>query len=331
MHERTTNDQIATCSRPLLRASAFTFVEASEAAATKFVTFDSAIRMPAVSVAPEERSLISRGSNEYFVIVGSRRQLATRSFCFDFLAELGRQLDCPRSLSVQASFLEVLFASYFGRNSNQIGWISYLGLRRPQNQRSSEDSAVQIVGEAMREPGHSESLTFDRTLYLNDVPITASNACFAISPSRTGHRLRYAAFQNRVLSEYFAKSPSVKEWWYAPVARRGDEELILRRRIPALQDAGYYSNAEHAYFATTALVSLVKVTADLRAMNCTLELLPSTGEIVSLRGYQTDLPTLLLLASRVEETAVHAAISRMLGRTESDENGNETPQRSRRR
>lgn len=329
MDERTTNDQIATCRRPLLRASTFTFVEASEVAATKSVTFDSAIRMPAVSVAPEERRLIARGSNEYFAIVGPRRQLATRSFCFDFLAELGRQLNCPRSLSVQASFLVELFASYFGQRSNQIGWISYLGLRRPQNQRSSEDSAVRIVGKPMRDPGHSESIAFDRTLYLNDVPITASNACFAISPSRTSHRLRYAAFQNRVSSDYFADSVAVKEWWYAPIARRGDEELILRRRIPALEDAGYYGDARHAYFATTALVSLVKVTSDLRAMNCTLELLPSTGEIVSLRGYQTDLPTLLLLASRVEETAVHAAISRMLGRTESEENGNETPRRSR--
>lgn len=247
-------------------------------------------------------------SNTHFLQVGIRRQLAEKTYADSIFIEVGRILGQTDDWPHQRVFLRQLFAGYFGFDCTNLGWVSLLTLRRPQSHRNLEDESVRIVSPVDRpdcQISPTKHQVRDR-VHFNDVLLPMGAARFTISSSRREPVIRRLSFSRTVVSRY-GTSP-LKEWWYAPISHEGDDDVLRCRQIPALLDEGHYSRERECLLNTSILLNLVKMTPDRRVLDCTLEIHPRSGGILSIRGYDTTLPTSLIVASAIEERALSQAL-----------------------
>jgi hypothetical protein len=260
----------------------------------------------AIKLSPDEA--LTGVLNTHFLRAGTRRTLAEATAANDIFIEVGRLIGRTSDWLKQKKFIEFLFASYFGQSSDELGWVSFLTLRRPQPLRTWEDPKVRIVPALDRPQMHvsPKDYSLEAELRINDVEVDFADARFAFSQTRRQPKIRRVDFSKVVESPYPTKR--LNEWWYAPITRNSDVEVLANRRIPALFDEGYYDHKESEGLGKSHLLNLVKLTSDGRAMDCTLEIQPQTGLILSIRGYDTSLPTLLVTASTVEERALIDAL-----------------------
>lgn len=260
------------------------------------------------AVVPGEATSLNGAPNQYSVRIGMRSRLAMQDIPRSIIAEAAEALGGARHWEDQAVFLEQLCHGFFGTESNLIGWISFQSARVPQSRRSDEDPSVRIsphqaLGMACVEPQVFSPLA---EVVINDVSLVLDAVQFEGFRNLSSVRLRSVLFPKMVTRN--ALSGALNEWWYVPRLGPSDRDTLLNRKIPVLVDQGFYESGASTTVATTALLNLVKLTADQRAMDCTVEIHPSSGRVLSIRGYDTTLPFLLIAASAVEERVLTEAL-----------------------
>lgn len=243
--------------------------------------------------------------NEYSLYLASRQTLSTPGLVDRVFIDVGKLCGKPENWRNQRQFLSDLFCRFFDCSSEQMGWVSLLGVRRPQAERSIEDSHISI-GRAHPDRGPriaNRSYELDDPICVNTLmDVRLSGATFAVGSGKACPKLQRITFENHVARDSY--HTAVREWWYVPCRDWDDTEILKQRRIPFLDQQGHYEVCSASGLSTTLLINLVKIIGHGMAEDCTLEICPKSGGILSIRGYQTTLAGLFLLASTVEEFSI---------------------------
>ena len=248
--------------------------------------------------------------NTFFLRMGVRCNLAKAEQADDIFIEIGRLIgkNAIDWNSRQRNVLRSLLATYFGTDSTELGWLSLLTARRPQFRRDWEDSSIQIT-EIPKPSGPRVNLRpYDlrAKIPFNDVPFGLDTMQLAVSNRRRRPTVQRVVFRKMVSS--IDSRQIINEWWCVPLAGGNDVEILKDRRIPSLVAEGYYDRPNCDRLSTTALLNIVKLTKDRRAMCCTLEIHPETGSILSVRGADTTFSAFLVYSSAAEHEALAEAV-----------------------
>jgi hypothetical protein len=240
----------------------------------------------------------------------SQSRLHDYGYRLHFLIRKEFEFDELHYWDAQREWLDQLVRDYFPTDSDFLGSISFLPMRRPAHLRTIQDSTIrvdqspaQVNFRRLNNKNGSRCTIGDTRIRLDGLVLATPDV------GQTAVSLAQAIVPRKVTSSRFAVSSVYREAWYCAADPREDRAKLIAGRLPAVPATQYEARLDR--LRTSGIVNLVKVDPKFNYTIMAIEIDSISGKTLSIRWYHSKVATALLNSSPVEHLATEQALQRL--------------------